>query len=456
MSQKIRSLLIFSRDVRHCQHGQPGGFDIMVIKGVNPYEMAQAQFDKVAAILDLDPATRELLRQPLREHSFAIPVRMDDGRTQVFRGFRVQHNDARGPSKGGIRFHPQETLDTVRALAMWMTWKCAVVDIPLGGGKGGVVCDPHHLSQREQELICRGWVRQLARDVGPFADVPAPDVMTSGQHMLWMLDEFEQIHGGHFPGFITGKPVGMGGSEGRTEATGYGVVFAIREALKQLGLEVRNTRASVQGFGNVAQYAIRLYTQIGGTVTTVACWDQADQTSYSFRRDSGVDADQLLSISDRFGGIDKHKAQDLGYEVLPGEAWLEQPVEILIPAALENQIRGDNAPHIKPTVKLLAEGANGPTTPEADVLVQDKGIFVVPDFLANAGGVTCSYFEQVQSNMNYFWEKDEVLAKLDTKMTAAFHAVAGLASKRRLSTRDAAYVIAINRVAQACRDRGWV
>jgi glutamate dehydrogenase len=428
----------------------------MVIKGVNAFEMAQAQFDKVAAILDLDPATRELLRWPLREYSFAIPVRMDDGQVKVFRGFRVQHNDARGPSKGGIRFHPQETLDTVRALATWMTWKCAVVDIPLGGGKGGVICDPHHLSQREQEQICRGWVRQLARNVGPVADVPAPDVMTSGQHMLWMLDEFETIHGGHYPGFITGKPVGMGGSEGRTEATGYGVVFTIREALREMGIDVRQTRASVQGFGNVAQYAIRLYTQIGGTVTCVACWDQADQAAYSFRRESGVDADQLVSISDRFGGIDKAKAKDLGYEILPADAWLEQPVEILIPAALENQIRADNAPKIHAKVKLLAEGANGPTTPEADTILQEKGVFVIPDFLANAGGVTCSYFEQVQSNMNFYWEKDEVLARLDTKMTAAFHAVSELARKRKLFPRDAAYVIAINRVAQACRDRGWV
>ncbi len=428
----------------------------MAIKGVNAFEMAQAQFDKVAAILDLDPATRELLRWPLREYSFAIPIRMDDGRIKVFRGFRVQHNDARGPSKGGIRFHPQETLDTVRALATWMTWKCAVVDIPLGGGKGGVICDPHHLSQREQEQICRGWVRQLARNVGPVADVPAPDVMTSGQHMLWMLDEFETIHGGHYPGFITGKPVGMGGSEGRTEATGYGVVFTIREALKELGLDVAKTRASVQGFGNVAQYAIRLYTQIGGTVTCVACWDQTDQMAYSFRRESGIDADQLVSISDRFGGIDKAKAKALGYEILPGDAWLEQPVEILIPAALENQIRADNAPKIHAKVKLLAEGANGPTTPEADTILQEKGIFVIPDFLANAGGVTCSYFELVQSNMNFYWEKDEVLARLDTKMTAAFHVVSELAKKRKLFTRDAAYVIAINRVAQACRDRGWV
>jgi glutamate dehydrogenase len=422
---------------------------------LNPFEMAQAQFDKAAALLDLDEATRDLLRFPLREYSFAIPVRMDDGHKRVFRGFRVQHNDARGPSKGGIRFHPQETLDTVRALAMWMTWKCAVVDIPLGGGKGGVVCDPHHLSQREQEQICRGWVRQLARSVGPVQDVPAPDVMTSGQHMLWMLDEYETIHGGHYPGFITGKPVSLGGSQGRTEATGFGVVFTIREALKILGLRPENTRASVQGFGNVAQHAIRLYCQIGGKVTSVSCWDHADQRSYAFCKSDGIGLDELLGITNQFGDIDREKAEKLGYEVLPGDAWIEQPVEILIPAALEGQIRADNAARIHERVRLIAEGANGPTTPEADAVIQGRGIFQIPDFLANAGGVTCSYFEQVQSNMNHYWEKDEVLGRLDLIMTAAFRAVAELSRKRDLPMRDAAYVIAVSRVAQACHDRGW-
>lgn len=422
----------------------------------NSFEIAQAQFDKVAELIGLDASTRSLLRWPLREYSFAIPVRMDDGRTTVFRGFRVQHNDARGPSKGGIRFHPQETLDTVRALAMWMTWKCAVVDIPLGGAKGGVICDPHHLSAREQERICRGWVRQIARDVGPAADVPAPDVMTNAQHMLWMLDEYEAVHGGRHPGFITGKPVGMGGSLGRTEATGYGVVFTLREALRELGIEPKNTRASVQGFGNVAQFAIRLYQTLGGTVTAVASWDQQDQTSYTFRRESGVDVDELLTITDTFGGVDKKKAPKLGYEVLPGDAWIEQKVEILMPNAIENQITPDTVVRIQPSVRVIAEGANGPTTTEADVVLKERGIYLIPDFLANAGGVTCSYFEQVQSNMNYYWEKDEVLGKLDVKMTSAFHAVHELAQKRKLYMRDAAYVIAINRVAQACRDRGWV
>jgi glutamate dehydrogenase len=422
----------------------------------NSFQIAQAQFDKVADYLSLDASTKDLLRNPLREYHFAIPVRMDDGVVKVFRGFRVQHNDARGPGKGGIRFHPQETVDTVRALAMWMTWKCAVVDIPLGGAKGGVICDPHNLSAREQEQICRGWVRQVAKNVGPIVDVPAPDVMTNAQHMLWMLDEFELIHGGRFPGFITGKPVGMGGSLGRTEATGYALVFIIREALKQLGLRPEATTASVQGFGNVAHYAIELYQRLGGRVIAVSCWDQADQCSYTYRKRQGIMLDELVSITDRFGGINKVKAQELGYELLPGDAWIEQDADILVPAAMENQITGDTVGRIAPRVRIIAEGANGPTTPEADAVIRERGILLIPDFLANAGGVTCSYFEQVQSNMNYFWEKDEVLGKLDMKMTSAYFAVSELACREKLYMRDAAYAIAIGRVAQACRDRGWV
>ncbi len=428
----------------------------MADKMYNPYQVAQAQFDTVAEYLELDPATRELLRTPIREYQFSIPVRMDDGSVKIFRGFRIQHNDALGPSKGGIRFHPQETVDTVRALSMWMTWKCSLVNIPLGGGKGGVVCDPHNLSDREQEQICRGWVRQLAKNVGPLNDVPAPDVMTNAQHMLWMLDEYEVIHGAKYPGFITGKPVGMGGSLGRTEATGYGVMYTVREALKELNLRPENTLASVQGFGNVSQYAIRLYNQMGGVVVCVSCWDQEDQTSYSFYKKDGINIDQLMTITDRFGGINKSKAKDLGYEILPGGAWIEQEVDILIPAALENQVTATSVNKISKRVKVIAEGANGPTTLEADEVIKQRGIFLIPDFLANAGGVTCSYFEQVQSNMNYYWEKDEVLGKLDVKMTSAFIAVSELAKKRKIYMRNAAYVIAINRVAQACRDRGWV
>ena len=424
--------------------------------GFNPFEMARTQFDKIADMLGLDEAPRELLRSPLREFHFSIPVRMDDGSVKVFQGFRVQHNDARGPCKGGIRFHPQETVDTVRALSMWMTWKCAVVDIPLGGGKGGVICDPHNLSQHEQEQICRGFIRQLSRNIGPVQDVPAPDVMTNAQHMLWMLDEYEVLTGGRYPGLITGKPVGMGGSLGRTQATGYGVVYTIREALKQLGMRPGDTTASVQGFGNVAQYAIELYEQIGGKVVCVSSWDQEDQTSYSFKKADGVKLEELRGITDRFGGIQKDKAAELGYEVLPGDVWIDQDVDILIPAALENQINQSNVERIQKRVKIIAEGANGPTTPKADKVIAERGIFVIPDFLCNAGGVTCSYFEQVQSNMGYYWEMDEVLGKLDIKMTAAFIAVSDLARKKKLFMRDAAYVISINRVATACHERGWV
>jgi len=421
----------------------------------NPFEMAREQFDKIADLIDLDQGTRDLLRSPLREFHFSIPVRMDDGTTQVFQGFRVQHNDARGPSKGGIRFHPQETIDTVRALSMWMTWKCAVADIPLGGGKGGVICDPHNLSAREQEAICRGWVRQLARNVGPVMDVPAPDVMTNPQHMLWMLDEYEAINGGHFPGMITGKPVGMGGSLGRTEATGYGVIYCLREALKDLGIDPADTTASVQGFGNVAQYAIQLYHEMGGKAVCVSSWDQEDQTTYAFHRASGIDLDELRGITNRFGGIDKAKAAAAGYEVLPGDQWIDQDVDILLPCALENQITAKNVDRIAEGVKIIAEGANGPTTPEADAVIQKRGIFMIPDFLANAGGVTCSYFEQVQCNMNYFWDRDAVLTRLDKKMTNAYHGISDLAGQKKIYMRDAAYVVAINRVAAACRDRGW-
>ncbi len=428
----------------------------MESKPFNPFAMAQAQFDQAADFLGLDQGTRELLRWPAREFQFAIPVRMDDGTTKVFRGFRVQHNDSRGPSKGGIRFHPHETVDTVRALAMWMTWKCSVVDIPLGGGKGGVICDPHHLSMREQEQICRGWIRQLSKVVGPLIDVPAPDVMTNAQHMLWMLDEYETIHRGHYPGLITGKPVGMGGSLGRTEATGYGVIYTVREAMKEMNMDPKNCTAAVQGFGNVSQYAIRLFQQLGGKVVCCSSWDQKDQTSYTYRRKEGLDVDKLLTVTDRFGGIDKNKAKELGYEVLPGDAWIEQDVDVLLPSAIENQITKDNVAKIGKRVRIIGEGANGPTTPDADKVIHERGIFMIPDFLANAGGVTCSYFEQVQSNMNYFWEKDEVLTKLDTKMTSAFHQVSELARQRKLYMRDAAYIISVSRVAQACKDRGWI
>ncbi len=422
----------------------------------NPYIEAQERFDHAADLLELDQATRELLRVPLREFHFSIPIHMDDGSRKVFRGFRIQHNDARGPAKGGIRFHPLETIDTVRALSMWMTWKTAVADIPLGGGKGGVICDPHHLSQLEVEQLCRGWVRQIVKNVGPYSDIPAPDVMTSAQHMLWMLDEYETIVGEKHPGFITGKPLNLGGSQGRKESTGYGVMITVREALKEMNIKPSNTVASFQGFGKVSRYAIELYEKMGGKVICVSSWDNDEQKSYSFRKKDGINLKELSSITDIFGGIERSKAQDLGYEVLSGDAWIDQEVDILVPAALENQINRDNADKVNKRVKILAEGANGPTTPEADKILEKNDLLTIPDFLANAGGVICSYFEQVQNNMNYYWEKDEVLSKIDVKMTAAYTNVSDFAKSNDLNMRDAAYVISVSKVAQACHDRGWV
>jgi len=421
----------------------------------NPYENAQIQFDNVAESLDLDPGMKEFLRQPMLETHFTIPIKMDDGTTKTFKAFRIRHNDARGPAKGGIRFHPHETDDTVRALSMWMTWKCATVDIPLGGGKGGIICEPQSLSNTEMEKLCRGYVRGVWNQIGHEVDVPAPDVGSNAQCMLWMMDEYETITAGRYPGVITGKPVGMGGSLGRTEATGYGCIYVLKDLLRCINLPVESTTASIQGFGNVAEYAARMYTELGGKVITVSCWNQADKTAYTFRKAEGCDIPQLVEIKDRFGSIDKDKAISLGYEVLPGDAWLSQDVDILMPCALENQITPAVFQNVSGQVKIIVEGANGPTTPDCDPLIREKGIIMLPDFLANAGGVTCSYFEQVQCNMNYFWGKDEVLEKLEYAMTKAFRAVYALAQEKDVYMRDAAYIIAINRVAEAVRLRGW-
>jgi glutamate dehydrogenase (NAD(P)+) len=418
--------------------------------------MAQDQFDHTADQLGFDTATRMLLRVPMREYHLSFPVRMDDGTVRVFQGFRIQHNDARGPGKGGIRFHPQETVDTIRALAMWMTWKCAAADLPLGGSMGGVVCDPHDLSALEQERLCRGWVRQIARNLGPEWDVSAPDLMTNAQHMLWMLDEYEALQGHKSPGFITGKPVDLGGSLGRREATGYGVIIHVREALKELNLKPENTTASFQGFGNVAQHAIRLFQQLGGIPMYVSCWNHADHTAHVFTRKGGVLVDELVAITDHFGEIDKVKATELGYTCLPGESWIEQDVEILVPAAMENQITSANVERISPQVRIIAEGANGPTNPDADPYLIDRNILIIPDLVASAGGVTCSYFEQVQSNLNYYWGKDEVLGKLDSHMTSMYIDISDFSRKKGLGLREAAHLIAIERVARACHERGWV
>ena len=423
----------------------------------NAFEMAQAQFDHVADQLGLDEQVREILRWPAREFIIRIPIRMDDGKMRVFQGFRVQHNDARGPNKGGIRFHPAETIDTVRALSMWMTWKCAVADIPLGGAKGGIIVDPATLSNSEKERLVRAYIRILVRNVGPRQDVPAPDVGTTPQMMGWMMDEYSSIVGQYTPGVITGKPLGGGGSQGRTEATGYGAIYCVREAMKHLAIDPKTTTAAIQGFGNVAQYAaIGFIEQLGGKVICVSCWDRNDKTSYTFTKNDGIDPHFLKSITDQYGAVDKGKAKAAGYVVEDGGAWISKKVDVLIPAALEGQINGETVKLIDSSVKIIAEGANGPTTPEADVVINERGIFLIPDFLCNSGGVTCSYFEGVQNDQNFYWTKDEVLTKLDNTMTQAFNSVLGMSLDKKVVMRDAAYMVAIAKVVKAMELRGWI
>lgn len=423
----------------------------------NAFEMAQQQFDHVADLLKLDPQIREMLRWPLREYHFRIPVRMDNGTIRVFQGFRVQHNDARGPCKGGIRFHPAETADTVRALATWMTWKCAVADLPLGGGKGGVVVDPATLSPHEKECLVRGYIQQIWKNIGPRNDVPAPDVGTSPQMMGWMMDEYSKLCGQYTPGAITGKPVGSGGSLGRTEATGFGVVYTVREAMKHLNLDPSQCTAAIQGFGNVAQYAAIGFTeQLGGQVSCVSYWDRDDRISYTISHPKGIDPRYLMTITDQYGSIDKKQAQAAGYVLEEGDAWLSKDVDVLIPAALEGQITADTARLVSSKVRILAEGANGPTTPDADEVLKKHNVFIIPDFLCNAGGVIVSYFESVQNDMNFYWTQEEVLQRLDSKMTLAFQNVLEMAGHEKATMRDAAYMVAIAAVVKAMELRGWI
>ena len=424
---------------------------------INAFKMAQSQFDHVAGELNLDPQVAEILRWPTREFKFMIPVHMDDGRIRVFVGYRVQHSDARGPSKGGIRFHPSETLDTVRALAMWMTWKTAVADIPLGGGKGGVAVDFASLSVIEQEKLCRGWMDQIWRNVGPRQDVPAPDVGTNPRMMGWMMDEYSKLVGQFTPGVITGKPVGGGGSLGRTEATGYGVIYNVREAMKHLKLDPTKSVAAIQGFGNVSQYAAIGFTELlGGKVACVSYWDREDREPYTVSHPDGINPRFLQSITDVYGSIDKEKAHQAGYQIEDAEEWICKDVDVLIPAALEGQVNAETVKRVSDRVRLVAEGANGPTTPEADEIFKSNGVFVIPDFLCNAGGVTVSYFESVQNDMNYYWTQEEVLDRLDTKITQAFNSVLKMAEGEKVYMRDAAYMVAIGRVVKAMELRGWL
>jgi glutamate dehydrogenase (NAD(P)+) len=415
---------------------------------LNPFKIAQAQLDEAAKIMDLEPSVHELLRWPLREFHVSMPVRMDDGTVKVFRGFRVQYNDSRGPTKGGLRFHPDETIDTVRALAAWMTWKTAVVDIPLGGAKGGIICNPKEMSVGELERLSRAYIRAVGHFIGEETDVPAPDVYTTPQIMAWMMDEYAVMRGYNVPGMITGKPLPLGGSAGRGDATARGGMFCIREAAKVLGIDLAKATVAVQGYGNAGQFAHKLVTEMFGS-KVVAVSDSRGGVYAGH----GLDFDKTREWKNQEGTVGTYRCcKDA--KAVSNEELLELDVDILIPAALENQIGDWNAKDIK--AKIVAELANGPTTPAADDILQENGVYVIPDFLCNAGGVTVSYFEQVQNAYDYYWEEADVHVRLDKKMTAAFHAVHETAQKYQVHNRMGAYVVSVARVAEAMRLRGWV
>jgi len=411
----------------------------------NPFAIAQTQLDKAAKKLGLDPAIHTLLREPLRELHVAIPVRMDNGTVRVFKGFRVQYNDARGPNKGGIRFHPDETVDTVRALAAWMTWKTAVVDIPLGGGKGGVICNPKELSTNELERLSRAYIDAVGRILGPEKDIPAPDVYTTPQIMAWMMDEYSKITGHNTPGVITGKPLAVGGSEGRGDATARGGAYCTREAAKHINIDPSKATVAVQGFGNAGQYAATLFSQVLGC-RIVAVSD----TRGGVYSEEGLDGEAIVRHKLATGSVVGFP----GTRPVSNSDLIELAVDVLVPAALENVIHADNAANVN--AKIVCELANGPTSPEADDILYKNDVFVIPDFLANAGGVTVSYFEWVQNLTGLYWEEDEVHARLDRKMTRAFKDVLAMSLEHKVDMRTAAYMVAVGRVAEAMRLRGWV
>ena len=414
-------------------------------ESLNPFAIAQRQFDEAAELLGLEASARALLREPMREFAVTIPVRMDDGNTRVFKGYRVQYNSSRGPTKGGLRWHPDETIDTVRALAAWMTWKAAVVDLPLGGGKGGVTCNPLEMTEGEKERLARGYIRAVGRVLGATRDIPAPDVYTNPQIMAWMLDEYETLIGETQPGVITGKPLALGGSQGRGDATARGGIYVVREACKLLGIDPSTARVAVQGFGKVGSNAALLGSKVLGLTVVAAC----DVNGAVFNGE-GIDVDAIAEHTLRTGSVVGFD----GAEPMDQDKILELPVDILVPAALENAITSRNTDKIQ--AKIICELANGPTTPDADAVLHERGIYVIPDFLANAGGVTVSYFEQVQNSYNYYWDVKEVHAQLDRRMTESFRAVHELHVNRKVDMRTAAYMISIDRVATACRLRGWI
>ena len=407
-------------------------------------ETTQAQLDEVASMLHLEPSIHAILREPMREFQVSIPVRMDDGQIKVFKGFRVQHNSARGPFKGGIRFHPDETIDTIRALATWMTWKCAVVDIPFGGGKGGVICNPKEMSSGELERLSRGYIDAIWQFIGPDRDIPAPDVYTNPQVMSWMMDEYSKLKGYSCPGVITGKPLAIGGSLGRGDATSRGGLFTIAEAAKHLNIDLPTATVAVQGYGNAgSNIAILINDILGSKIVAVS-----DSKGGIYSK-QGLDPHKVLQHKMETGSvINFSQAENISNDEL-----LELEVEVLCPSALESSINQENAPKIR--AKIVAELANGPTTPEANEVLYHNGVFVIPDFLCNAGGVTVSYFEWVQNIYNYYWDEEEIHYRLNERVDRPCQYRLSESLARKIDTRLAAYMVAVDRVAEAMRLRGW-
>jgi glutamate dehydrogenase (NAD(P)+) len=408
----------------------------------NPWNVAQRQFDLAADRLGLDPGLRRVLREPRRELTVHFPVKMDDGTTQVFIGYRVQHNLGRGPAKGGIRYHQDVSIDEVKALAMWMTWKCAVVGIPFGGGKGGVIVDPKKLSKKELEALTRRFTTEIEVLIGPERDIPAPDVNTNAQVMAWMMDTYSMHQGYTVPGVVTGKPISLGGSEGRNEATARGTVYCIQDAAKHLGMDLTRATVAVQGFGNAGSIAARLIADEGATVVAVS------DSIGGIHNPAGLDIGRVIAWKQEHGTVQGFP----GAADVTNAELLELPCDILIPAALEGQITAANADRIK--ARVVAEAANGPTTPEADQILYKKGTFLIPDILCNAGGVTVSYFEWVQDLNRDHWTEEEVNEKLRIIMNRSFDEVLAIAEREACDNRTAAYLLAVQRVADATSMRG--
>ncbi len=411
----------------------------------NAFRNAQRQLDECAKIIKLYPNAHAILRMPMRELHVSLPVRMDDGSIRVFQGFRVQYNDARGPTKGGIRFHPDETIDTVRALAAWMTWKCALLDLPLGGAKGGVICNPKEMSQGELERLSRAYVQAVYQFVGPDKDVPAPDVYTNPQIMVWMMDEYSKLAGKCQFGVFTGKPLCLGGSAGRATATAQGGWYTIREAAKECGIDLKKATVAIQGYGNAGSHAAYIGKSLFGSKIVAI----SDSKGGVYNKE-GLDPEAVTGYKAKTGSvINLPNAERISNEEL-----LELDVDILIPAALESVITEENAANIH--AKIIAELANGPTTPEADDILYRNGVHMIPDFLCNAGGVTVSYLEMVQNSYMYYWSEKDIQEQLDSKMSAAYRSVLNNSKSYKVNMRQAAYVVAVERVVEAMELRGWI